>query len=1228
MATFPPSSKITEEEWDRNKSLIIALYLGTDHKEIECVEASEGQVKGKTLDEVAKSMKGYGFNASVSQFEAKLNAWGARKNLKPEEWEQIHKRLEKLPRTTKSRVLISGRVVADAKIKRARRYRTQKSRAANSMPTSGSSNFSALSHHVHIEVQESNGRWISLLNTNNSRTPTASSPLRLATFGDNSAADLPVSSLIPVISTSLRSPIENSYHPFDSDGTSDESTQEYPLECPTTWLGSLLSIRIINAVRECVLDHIDCTENRAQTRAMFTGMIDWSSAISYSRISDASLQFPNTIACQNFGTQNEQNRRIMAPADTCRSKFSYFMLSVIMNGKCEVDQIPAEVLDGLLGPDGAVNSLLLQCFTDAPYLFKLIISTLLGALVFQRKRDTIAQLLEKRLVHADDDVIINRKGDARRRYTLLEAAAVEGDEGLVELLLSYGGDPNKTYQADPNKPYYGPGYGRGALYCITHKFGLMHDPKGRTKEPPSFKILQKLFEAGAEVRPSRFMLGDLDKASTSLVILQIKQSQHEEYFKLSLWDIILQKAEDVHAADLFSRFVSDCEERHDKRCLSCYQKDVDGSLVLAAQLGRTKTFLAMSPHSSQTSDLNEQLLSAAIEGGQSMIINSVMLRGPNINPRPHRLYSLEHISDGFGAGGPTTPLAQSIRTKNSELVDCFADAGIFESLHEGGRFETALNAAAEVGDANLVTRLLRSCPDLGSQSMELALYEAIDNGHDDIADLLLEKGASAYTNEVYSRAYPMYLDQLTILAVRKGSKRIAQKLLSIGDKTATESFIRHSRSYDEEGFQRLLYLMDPDIRKDYLLSYPCSFRYKIFVDLRNSISNFIPRLGDFHQDIYDHLVATREGKSNCDLILDSKLATVQLLTACLAIAISRSNLTLAKRLIERGANASHETVLTCALRWGATGATQLLLHSMNHQRPVMTKGLRTEVLKAAIEQGPDKYDLVRQLIESRLVDILDTGTAPHHADDISTPLGVAIRTANTEFPQNFSHDVTRLLLDHGCGAENIVRFEGSLCLPTNHTAILEAIDARSQELVKLLIKYGADINPELRYLVRRTPLQKAAEKGDLSMVRLLLQYGADVNAKPAIAMGGTALQFAAISGNCEVVCELLSRGALLCTSPPKIGGRWPIEGAAEHGRIEMIQFLWKAKEETLLLGYGDNGFQKKNFIKAMRLARDNQHYECVELIAQLANLPVTATDVPPVVSPMYIDWPPPERTVD
>ena len=120
------------------------------------------------------------------------------------------------------------------------------------------------------------------------------------------------------------------------------------------------------------------------------------------------------------------------------------------------------------------------------------------------------------------------------------------------------------------------------------------------------------------------------------------------------------------------------------------------------------------------------------------------------------------------------------------------------------------------------------------------------------------------------------------------------------------------------------------------------------------------------------------------------------------------------------------------------------------------------------------------------------------------------------------------------------------------------------------------------------------------MVRLLLEFGAVVNGEPAVRSGGTALQFAAISGNCNMAAELLENGAQLHALPSKVNGRWPLEGAAEHGRLDMIQFLWRAKELSL----NGAGFQERQCLRAMDFARSNGHLGCMDLVADLSGISV------------------------
>ena len=100
--------------------------------------------------------------------------------------------------------------------------------------------------------------------------------------------------------------------------------------------------------------------------------------------------------------------------------------------------------------------------------------------------------------------------------------------------------------------------------------------------------------------------------------------------------------------------------------------------------------------------------------------------------------------------------------------------------------------------------------------------------------------------------------------------------------------------------------------------------------------------------------------------------------------------------------------------------------------------------------------------------------------------------------------------------------------------------------------------------MKRTPLQKAAEVGNLKIVQLLMTRGADVNAPPAVRGGATALQLAAIGGYIGIVVVLLDNGANVFASAARMNGRTALEGAAEHGQIDMIKVLFNARRVRAL----------------------------------------------------------------
>lgn len=159
------------------------------------------------------------------------------------------------------------------------------------------------------------------------------------------------------------------------------------------------------------------------------------------------------------------------------------------------------------------------------------------------------------------------------------------------------------------------------------------------------------------------------------------------------------------------------------------------------------------------------------------------------------------------------------------------------------------------------------------------------------------------------------------------------------------------------------------------------------------------------------------------------------------------------------------------------------------------------------------------------------------------------------------------------------------------TPLQFAADLGNLDAVKLLVEHGADINEGPGYQYGRTALQAAvsSDDSDMEVVEFLLRRGADVNAKPAVCGGITALQGGAIRGDIKIVRLLLERGADVNAAPALKEGRYAIEGAAEHGRLDMVQ---------LLLNAGANGdvVWETGFRRAIELAEKNNHFAVANLL--------------------------------
>ncbi|KAJ5855761.1 uncharacterized protein N7529_009705 [Penicillium soppii] len=165
-----------------------------------------------------------------------------------------------------------------------------------------------------------------------------------------------------------------------------------------------------------------------------------------------------------------------------------------------------------------------------------------------------------------------------------------------------------------------------------------------------------------------------------------------------------------------------------------------------------------------------------------------------------------------------------------------------------------------------------------------------------------------------------------------------------------------------------------------------------------------------------------------------------------------------------------------------------------------------------------------------------------------TPLQSAVRRKHD--------DIVRLLLQRGADVNVPANENGG------QTALQIAVSQNNHAMVKLLISHKADINGMPSPVRGRSALQEAASRGFVELTQYLLACGADPNL-PAARLGGfTALQGAAIGGKIRIVIMLIQAGAHVNAAPAIKQGRTATDGAAENGRLHTLHLLLNHHPDT------------------------------------------------------------------
>jgi len=172
------------------------------------------------------------------------------------------------------------------------------------------------------------------------------------------------------------------------------------------------------------------------------------------------------------------------------------------------------------------------------------------------------------------------------------------------------------------------------------------------------------------------------------------------------------------------------------------------------------------------------------------------------------------------------------------------------------------------------------------------------------------------------------------------------------------------------------------------------------------------------------------------------------------------------------------------------------------------------------------------------------------------PITLAARNKNAE-------ELLDLLVKYGASVDMVYKIAEDDKPWGEITALLLAVDVDNQDMVRRLVKHGADINWRSKKL-GYTYLMKAAGRGLSQMCELLIESGARMDVENDT--GLNAVAFAAILGNEEALDILLAKGAsgkppTVCQGKWKSMNKWCKKHRTKESTARILKVLRAAKHK-------------------------------------------------------------------
>lgn len=249
--------------------------------------------------------------------------------------------------------------------------------------------------------------------------------------------------------------------------------------------------------------------------------------------------------------------------------------------------------------------------------------------------------------------------------------------------------------------------------------------------------------------------------------------------------------------------------------------------------------------------------------------------------------------------------------------------------------------------------------------------------------------------------------------------------------------------------------------------------------------------------------------------------------------------------------------------------------------------VQTAVSRAAVKLEPQVIrDLIRPLVDTPSHESRNEQWGAHVAESILVPFVVQFC-----HPEELVKCVSCCRKLSGCNLGShdfVVHWLSGFCAAAKAEVLHLAVQLNLPSLARSAVGAKADVNFGFEPLWRRTPLHRAATRGNAEMCQLLLELRATAAARDSL--GAAPLHLVASRGRLPIV-ELLLRSDEGGASAVDSYGRTPFHMAALKGHVSIV--LQLLQRRASINAEADDG------CTPVDMARRNQHHGLVALLEHM-----------------------------